>query len=67
MQDRVASFIARLSPEPVCDRCIAERLQLANPQTANLQAREVSGSQGFERRRDICSLCFNERLVTRKT
>ncbi|HEX7694582.1 MAG TPA: hypothetical protein VF409_08835 [Sphingomonas sp.] len=66
MSDRVAAFIVRLSPAPVCDACIAERLRLASPQVANLKAREVAGAGGFERRRDICSLCFEERLVTRK-
>lgn len=66
MTSNVAALISRLSPAPVCDGCIAERLQLAGPQVANLKAREVVGSGGFERRRDICSLCFKERLVTRK-
>jgi len=66
MPDRVTAFISRLSPAPVCDACIAERLELGSPQIANQKVREVAGSEGFERRRDICSLCFDERLVTRK-
>ena len=66
MNDNVNALIARLSPQPICDSCIAERLRLAGPQVANLKVREVAGSDGFERRRDICSLCFQERLVTRK-
>jgi len=67
MSDPVVAFISRLSPAPVCDDCIAERLHLGSPQLANVKARAVAGTQGFERRRDICSLCFSERLVTRKT
>jgi hypothetical protein len=66
MVDRVHALISRLSPEPVCDTCVAERLSLASTQAANIKVREVVGSGGYERRRDICSLCFNERLVTRR-
>lgn len=64
--DRVHALISRLSPAPVCDTCVAERLGLGSTQSAN-KVREVVGMGGFERRRDICSLCFNERLVTRRT
>jgi hypothetical protein len=39
---------------------------LTTTQAANLKVREVVGMGGYERRRDICSLCFNERLVTRR-
>jgi len=66
MVDRVHAFITRLSPAPVCDACVAERLALGTTQAANIKIREVVGMGGFERRRDICSLCFDERLVTRK-
>lgn len=66
MTDPVHAFITRLSPAPVCDACTAERLGLQSVQAANLKIREVVGLGGFERRRDICSLCFAERLVTRK-
>lgn len=66
MSDPVAALISRLSPAPVCDACIAERLNLGKSQIANLKVRRVAGADGFERRRDICSLCFAERLVTRR-
>jgi hypothetical protein len=66
MSDPVAALISRLSPTPVCDACIAERLNLGSPQIANLKVRMVAGTEGFERRRDICSLCFADRLVTRR-
>jgi hypothetical protein len=46
--------------------CVAERLGLGSTQAANIKVRGVAGSAGFERRRDICSLCLGERLVTRK-
>ena len=64
--DQVRAFVARLAPDPVCDGCIAERLDLAAPQRANQEARRLVGSDGFERRRDICSLCYDEKLVTRR-
>lgn len=66
MVDRVHAFISRLSPSPVCDACVAERLGLRDTRAANIKVREVVGTGGYERRRDICSLCFNERLVTRR-
>ena len=65
--DDVRALITRLSPTPICDDCIAEKLGLASRQFANQQARELTGRNGFERRRDICSICYGEKLVTRKT
>ena len=66
MVDRVHALITRLSPEPICDTSVATRLSLASTQAANIKMREAVGMGGFERRRDICSLCYNERLVTRR-
>ena len=64
--EKVRSFIGRLSPEPVCDDCIAERLNLTVRQHANHKTRELAGSQGFERRKGTCWLCDSEKLVIRK-
>ncbi len=64
--DKVSALITRLSPAPICDDCVAEKLELSLRQHANQKARELAGSKGFERRRDICSLCFGEKLVTRR-
>lgn len=61
----VRALILRLSPNPVCDDCVAERLGLSIRQHANHKTRELSGSGGFERRKDICSLCFKEKIVIR--
>lgn len=63
--DNVRNLIVRLSPAPACDDCIAEKLNLNARQHANQKVRELAGTPGFERRRDICSLCFGEKLVTR--
>jgi hypothetical protein len=62
----VARLVTRLSPEPVCDDCIAERLGLSVRQHANHKTRELAGSNGYERRRDRCSLCGADKLVIRR-
>ena len=64
--DDVRALVTRLSPEPVCDDCIAERLDLSVRQHANHKTRELAGAGGFERRKDVCSLCDGEKLVIRK-
>jgi len=64
--DDVRALIARLSPQPICDDCIADRLKLSVRQHANHKTRELAGTEGFERRKDRCSLCDREKLVLRK-
>lgn len=64
--DDVRALIDRLSPEPICDDCIADRLKLSVRQHANHKTRELAGSNCFERRKDICSMCFGEKLVIRQ-
>lgn len=66
MFDDVRALIDRLTPVPICDDCVAERLALSVRQHANHKAREHAGSNGFERRKDICSMCFAEKLVIRR-
>lgn len=63
---KVRAFIERLAPEPVCDDCIAERLGLLVPQHAHHRARELAGSDGFERRLAPCALCSATRTAIRK-
>jgi len=55
----------RLAPAPVCDDCIADKLRMNARQHANHKTRELAGTNGFERRKDICSLCYGEKLVMR--
>lgn len=64
--DDVGALITRLSPQAICDDCIAERLGLSVRQHANHKSRELAGAGGYERRKDICSLCGGEKLVIRK-
>ena len=63
--DDVRSFVSRLSPDPVCDDCITDRLRLTVRQHANHKTRELAGTAGFERRKDTCSLCGKEKVVIR--
>ncbi|HYJ53176.1 MAG TPA: hypothetical protein VEW04_08380 [Allosphingosinicella sp.] len=64
--DDVRALVLRLSPQAICDDCIAERLSLSVRQHANHKTRELAGTQGFERRMDRCSLCSSDKLVIRK-
>ncbi len=63
--DTVRGLVERLSPEPVCDECIAGRLGLASTSQANKKSRELAGTNGFERKLDVCSLCGAPRTVIR--
>jgi hypothetical protein len=62
----IEKLVTRLSPEPVCDDCITQTLGLSRHENADQAARELVGSNGFERAKDICSLCGEVRLVTRR-
>lgn len=64
--ENVSALIDRLAPEPSCDDCVAERLGLSVPQHANYKTREHAGSNRFERRKDVCSMCIGEKLVIRR-
>ncbi|MGC6331146.1 hypothetical protein [Rhizorhabdus sp. FW153] len=66
VRDDVERFISRLSPEAVCDDCIAEKLGLSVRQHSNHKTRELAGSNGFERRKAPCSLCGVTKLVIRR-
>lgn len=63
--ERVKALVTRLTPEPICDDCVAEKLDLVPRQHADHKARELAGSHGFERRLDFCSICGAHKNVTR--
>ena len=63
--EKVRKFVTRLSPEAVCDDCITDELALTARQHANHKTRELAGADGFERRKDKCSICLAEKLVIR--
>lgn len=64
--DRVRSLVERLSPAPVCDDCIADRLGLTVRQHANHKTPELMGIGGFERDIGTCSLCSAAKKVIRQ-
>lgn len=63
--DVIRKLIERLSPNPVCDDCIADKLELADRPEVRLATQELTASSQFERRRDTCSLCGGKKLTTR--
>jgi hypothetical protein len=65
--ERVRALIERLSPEPICDDCVSEKVSLSVRQHANQKTRELAGTSGFERRKDICSICGGDKVVIRRT
>ena len=64
--DDVRALIVRISPQAICDDCIAEKLHLSVRQHANHKSRELAGSGGFERRKDLCGFCGANKLVIAK-
>ncbi|QJU60288.1 hypothetical protein HL653_23390 [Sphingomonas sp. AP4-R1] len=63
--DQVRALIERLSPAPVCDDCINDRLDLSRCERADHKSQELAGTAGFERRIDACALCGATTKVTR--
>lgn len=61
--DQVRRLVDRLSPEPICDDCIGERLGLSAREDGARAASELAGSDGFERRKAACALCRETRPV----
>lgn len=61
--DQVAALIRRLSPAPVCDDCITERLQLSVRQHANHKSLQLAGTPGYRRELGRCSLCEADKKV----
>jgi hypothetical protein len=65
--DQVRKFVSRLSPDAVCDDCIADKLGLSLRQQVNRKTRELAGTDGFVRSKERCSICGQEKLVTRSS
>jgi len=64
--DQVRGLIERLSPDPICDDCVAERLGLSVRQHANHKTHELAGTGGFERGKDACAICGETKLAIRR-
>jgi hypothetical protein len=53
----VEKIVACLSPGPVCDTCLTTKLGISLLEHADHAARELAGTNGYERRKDACCLC----------
>ncbi|SDY36220.1 hypothetical protein [Citreimonas salinaria] len=53
----VSDLLKQLSPQAMCDDCIAERLNLSLRQHANHKTRELASMSGFVRRDSRCACC----------
>ncbi|NIZ63095.1 hypothetical protein DL239_19195 [Sedimentitalea sp. CY04] len=60
--DDVIDLVKRISPECICDDCLAEKLELSVRQHANHKTRELEASSGFERSKRACSVCGGWKL-----
>ena len=63
--DDVRDFIIRQSPHAICDDCIASNLGLSVRQHANHKTLDLARLRGFDRRKDVCSICRAEKKVIR--
>lgn len=63
--ERVHSFLRERTPASVCDDCLAKHAEISQRQTVNTIAGALGLTTDFERREATCSLCQNEKLVTR--
>jgi len=66
IEDAVRRLIERLSPEPVCDACIAGKLDCDAHQEIAAATAELAGARGFERAMSACALCGETKKATRK-
>jgi hypothetical protein len=66
MTDAVRKLIERLAPDPVCDDCIVERLELGELQEVAVVVNLLVGADQFERRRAACTLCGKAKPTTRR-
>jgi hypothetical protein len=64
--DQIRRFIAQLAPAPVCDGCIAERLEIVPSDELRSYIGELAGTRDYRRERDSCSLCGSTGPVLRK-
>jgi hypothetical protein len=65
--DDVANLIIRISPDAVCDDCIKDKLGLTVRQHANRKTNILAKVSGFDRRKDVCSVCGGAKKVIRKS
>jgi len=55
--DQIRRLVERLAPAPICDACIADRLNIALSDDLRARIGELAGDHGFHRARDTYALC----------
>ena len=60
---RINDFIAGNFPNAVCDRCVFEALDFYSSAQAAQIADALGTTSEFDRRRGLCVVCKNERIV----
>ena len=65
--DKVRRHIVRLAPDAICDDCLAQAVGLAARIDARKLARELLGTNGFERANSKCCMCNAAKATTRRT
>lgn len=61
--DSVRRLVERLAPTPVCDDCIADRIDDASLEEVRRSTHELAVDRGFMRDNDACGLCGERRMV----
>jgi hypothetical protein len=61
----VRSLLVRLSPEPICDGCVAMTLDTATLAEIGQKTTELAVTPGFRRSAAACSMCGTRKKVTR--
>lgn len=60
---RINDFIAGNFPNAFCDRCVCEALDFYSSAQAAQIADALGTTSEFDRRRGLCVVCKNERIV----
>jgi len=63
--ERVEALVRRMEGTPLCDECIADRLDLSSAAQAGAATQAAGGVGGFERLKASCGLCGEPRHVIR--
>jgi hypothetical protein len=62
--ERIHRYLTARTPEPICDDCVAQGSDV-NRETVNPITQTLGLTTDFAKVRGTCSLCKNEKLVTR--
>ena len=61
---KINNFITDKRPSPICDGCIVEALSLTQNAHSNQVTVALGTTSDFYRRRGVCAICENEKMVT---